>query len=167
MHGRRLVPLSTIKKEWPNLYQKLSAKYIGREFVMECEVFPLSCLWNDVIHFSPVHPLVLDKALRKVGFQYPPLKWFEIDPERLNFSRENACIFLHTFREDVDPKKNRDDFIPYTTEEAKKLGTVPAETIRYFEECLRADADPLLFQWVPHILYKGEIEVDGIKIIEG
>ena len=56
MSGNILYPLNVMEKINPEIYEKAVKKYEGREYLMR-EVIPwLNCLWNDVLHFSIVHP---------------------------------------------------------------------------------------------------------------
>lgn len=79
MRGTSLMPLSSLKIEYPKLFEEAARKYIGREVIMNEKVFPLNCFWNDVIHFSPIHPSVIFNALEQLGGNPKKLLlWFKI-----------------------------------------------------------------------------------------
>ena len=49
--------------------------------------------------------------------------------------------------------------------ELDDLQEVPEATIRYYESLIGKNEAPFDYQFVPHVLYKGEIDVSGAKII--
>ncbi len=67
MIGDTLYPLNILKHTHPDLYTKKVSKYIGREKVMDQIIPILDCLWNDVLHFTAVHPKDVKDALIKAG----------------------------------------------------------------------------------------------------
>ena len=69
MDGAVLHPLSTLKETHPELYVAHVAKYNGREHVMEQFIPTLGAKWNDVLHFTPIHPEELKKALVEAGME--------------------------------------------------------------------------------------------------
>jgi len=76
MKGKILYPLNVLKKKYPTLYKKEVQKYDGRKKVLQGKIpSPFNCLWNDVLHFSPVEPSKVMNALKKEGFPLATLKW--------------------------------------------------------------------------------------------
>lgn len=55
LQGSYLHPLNKLRTKLPELYRREVQKYTGREHLMQQRVPLLECLWNDVLHFSPVH----------------------------------------------------------------------------------------------------------------
>ena len=50
-----------MKDQHPAVYEEHVKKYKGRERLLRREIPLLNCLWNDVLHISPIHPqLVMD-----------------------------------------------------------------------------------------------------------
>lgn len=166
IEGRFLQPLNLLLETCPKLYQEYKRKYEGREFVLSGRVPNLNCLWNDVLHFSPVHPELICQALSEAGISYRPSKWFSVDPVQHDFNRENASIFLHPHREPDDIQDHVEDFIDYSYDELTQFRLVPAATKKYFELCKETDINPLMFCWVPHVLYRGQLEISALEIIE-
>ncbi len=64
--GEFLCPLNMLRDTQPELYAQHIRKYEGREFVLSQTVPNLGCLWNDVLHFSPVHPKLIVEAMSKL-----------------------------------------------------------------------------------------------------
>jgi len=54
--GSRLYPLNRFKDKLPAIYENAIKKYEGREWLMAAMLPILGCLWNDVLHFSLMHP---------------------------------------------------------------------------------------------------------------
>ncbi|TOO19743.1 hypothetical protein CGH40_24485, partial [Vibrio parahaemolyticus] len=69
LQGNMLFPLNELKQVHDNLYQFHVKKYRDREGALERRVLPLDCLWNDVLHLSPIHPHKIKKALIEQGLQ--------------------------------------------------------------------------------------------------
>jgi hypothetical protein len=159
MLGSTLYPLTALKGIAPELHDKYAAAYVGRESVMQHEIYPLGCLWNDAIFLCPVHPAKLIGALAKMGRRTGFRTYFEIDARRLD--PELTTVYLHEKRA-VDPSQ----FVSYDPETVcEDYGEIPSRTLRYYRASLRDNLRPMLWGYVPHVLYKGEIETQGCSII--
>src|SRR5262245_55380278 len=95
LRGHILYPLNQLKSIYPSLYIIEAAKYQNRESLMRVRLPILDCLWNDVLHFSPVHPSKIQQALAEAGFARKQRRYFKIDPLEKEFNATNAVIFLH------------------------------------------------------------------------
>src|SRR5262245_12566503 len=62
MHGKTLFPLNRMPDELADLRSAATKKYSWRVEVMSGKLPLLNCLWNDVLHFSPLHPNLLYEA---------------------------------------------------------------------------------------------------------
>ena len=67
MRGTTLYPLNQLRDAHPDVYAEAIKKYENRERVMRQVVIPFGCAWNDVLHFSPVHPSFAKSELQKYG----------------------------------------------------------------------------------------------------
>jgi hypothetical protein len=90
--GDELLPLNTIRDRYPDLYDRESAKYAERPYVMDHPVHPLGCRWTDVVFFSPVHPELIFEALRESGRISGAPDYWTIDANLL--SPDRTCILL-------------------------------------------------------------------------
>lgn len=164
MRGDVLFPLNTLKETQPDLYEKEASKYVGREFIMQQKIPFLDCLWNDVLHFSAVHPSVVKQALIESGrtkdFEY---EFFEVDPHLL--TPENTIVYLyrHTY---MANKLKEDNFAKYNPDDIDKYSELPQDTKEYYKEMFSQGKNPLLFHRVPHILFKGSLDTSKIKRIK-
>jgi hypothetical protein len=156
--GTTLYPLNVLKDVHPDLYAAQNQKYDNREHVKKLFIPQLNCYWGDVLHFSAVPPDELVKALSKAGFE-KKITYFEIDPGLLD--PEKTIVYLNKVKED---KTNlaEDDFVPFVASEVGKWGYIPDATIDYYRKKFERGEKPLLFLFVPHILYKGSLDVSGI-----
>ena len=163
--GTALRPLNRLKDTEPDLYEQNVQKYKGREGLLQSRVIGLNCLWNDVLHFSPVHPKEVSEALYTSGFGHLTSEWFEIDPSEHNFNRHNTTIFLHRPKKFNGYQAPDDEFESFELEKIAQYSSLPAETKNYFLDCQREGKRPLIFCWVPHILFRGELNLSSLKKI--
>ena len=157
--GEELMPLNKLKEMYPEVYNKEVEKYSGRLIVTKRKVFPLNCLWNDVLHFTAVHPSKINLALEIVGFDKLTTEWFRIDAKTLN--PRLTTIYLYGER-----KVKNEDFTEFSTDELIKYNTLPDQTLDYYKEMHEKGERPLLFHFVQHILYKGSINFKNFEEIK-
>ncbi|MBE9139195.1 hypothetical protein IQ254_18675 [Nodosilinea sp. LEGE 07088] len=163
--GSVLYPLNTLKQKFPAIYTAHAAKYVGRETLTQQIVPPLGCLWNDALHFSPVHPNSIYQGLLAAGFEPQPMQWFEAEPLALNFNRTNTAIFLHPPKEYLDFTKLADAFAPFDYALLSELSELPEATLAYYRASRESGQSPLLFHRIPHILYRGSLHVKDMTLI--
>lgn len=162
MSGTVLEPLNTLKHTKPELYAKKIQKYHGREHVMERHVPLLNCLWNDVLHLSPVEPRILKQALLEAGRKDGTFRFYQINPNTLE--PENTVVYLfRTLGKVMQPDDT--EFIAFSPEQLEQWQVVPNRTKQYFKNHYSAGTRPLLFYGIPHILYKGTIQTERLEIV--
>jgi hypothetical protein len=161
LRGNILYPLNTLKENHPDLYDNYIKKYEGRAEILDRRIEKLNCKWNDVLHCSALNPNIVIEALRNLG-KDAHLKFFEIDAHKLE--PENTLVYLYSPRE-FGTLPPQSDFIEYKPEEVEKYAYLPDETIEYYKKTLEAGKNPLGFHLVPHILYKGNIDISDAKVI--
>jgi hypothetical protein len=163
MKGDTLYPLNILHTVHPELYEKKFAKYAWRPQVPQQKIPVLECLWNDVLHLTPVHPTEVWKVLQEAGyagqFDY---RCYEIDP--WNLEPEKSIIYLNKLALTAERMTDA-DFQPYDPATLDAYSIVPEETKEYYKRCVQKGAEPLLFHRIVHVLYKGSIDVSGLKII--
>lgn len=156
MLGNILYPLNQLKHIDPALYEKQKSKYIGREQVMLQNIPILNCLWNDVLHFTAIHPSEITKALkdgRKV-------KYYQINA--LEFDSNKAVVYLYS----KPGVPDAEEFIPFDPDQVSKFSKISQQTLNYYNEMLLMNKKPLLYHLSPHILFKGSIDISLSTIIE-
>src|SRR3989344_769337 len=163
MKGNILYPLNMLKKKYPDAYEDQVGKYIGREHIMKQRIPMLDCLWNDVLHLSPVHPSEIKKSLIESGNK-PDfiLSCYQIDPTLIDV--ENAIIYLYSFRDRGEDIK-KEDFISYSISNLGRLSSIPQATKEYYKEIFSKDLRPLLYHRIPHVLYKSSLDITSLPTI--
>ena len=162
MKGTILYPLNQLRDIFPEIYDAEVKKYEHRESILERRIPILGCLWNDVLHLSPVHPQQIKDALLKLGYHDFEYKFYQLDADSINPSE--AVIYTYEHAQPlggVDVK----DFIPYTKDKISTLNNITETTTKYFQDKLSRGEEPLLFYGVPHILVKHNIDITDVPII--
>ena len=161
MVGTVLYPLNQLKNIYPEQYDKKVKKYEGREQLLETEIPTLHCLWNDVIHLTAVPPEKLREKLALAGIVRPPTSWFKIPVSKI--VGDDSTAFIYRLDKNLDPQLK--DYESFNPERMNIYATVPKETLEYYKEMNEQGKNPLLFNFIPHILYKGTIETKDLEKI--
>jgi broad-specificity NMP kinase len=68
--GNTLYPLNQMKEmeNYQNIYRVAIKKYEGRKTIMKTHITVLNCLWNDVIFLMPLHPHLMYRKLKEIGY---------------------------------------------------------------------------------------------------
>jgi|TARA_Y100000034_G_scaffold55831_1_gene68378 hypothetical protein len=161
MKGNFLMPLNSLKKKYPSIYNEKVKKYEGRETLLNLKFPILNCLWNDVIHLTAVNPEKLKKALIKAGSpKRKKSKWFKIDPRILN--KSITIVNLYKIRNLFNEK----NYIFFQIRDLDKYNKIGSKTKAYFREEFSMGRKPMVFHFIPHILYKGKINIKDCEVIE-
>lgn len=161
MTGTILYPLNVLKEIRPEIYAEYIKKYEGRESLLTAEVPPLNCLWNDVVHMTAVSPSELKANLAQADFEYPPQSWFKIPVSKI--VGDKSIVFV--YRRDIGLMPKFKQYEQFDSARMEVYRTVLPETIEYYKQKKAEGVTPLNFHLVPHVLYKGEIDTNGLEII--
>ena len=160
MVGHKLVPLNQMRDTHPDLYALHRAKYKRREEVLERQIPLLDCLWNDVIQFLPLHPSKIFKLQLELGLisELPSYKFFEINTSL--FDSNKAVVFFKSApgEENIEVKWLKDVDLTAIQE-------IPQATVDYYKTLAGTGELPFNYQFIPHIVYKGSIDVSKMQII--
>ncbi len=160
MEGTILYPLNELKELKPDIYREHVAEYHGREKVMEQKIPILDCLWSDVVHFAAVHPSKVKQALLDAGVpNIGERKFYQINPHLLDPAK--TVFFLHRYGK----AKFAEDFEIYNPDSVGNYATLSDTTKEYYREMIASGRNPLAYHAVPHILYKGSLDMAHIPII--
>ncbi len=163
MKGNFLYPLNELKEKYPEIYREAVKKYAKRKKILEGKIPILNCFWSDVIHLTPVHPKKIKSALIDAGSDFlreREWKWFRINP--YSIERTKTVIFLNT--QNVGRKV--EDYFYYSQSNLGRYSNLPKATISYYRQEYVARRVPLHSHFVPHILYKGRINIKNCEVIE-
>jgi hypothetical protein len=166
LSGTKLYPLNQLISISPGAYARAVAKYAGREEITQKVIPVFECLWNDVVFFSPVHPEKITQARREAGLvaEYEKKRsWLVLDSDVLDQSQ--MLLYRHRPQWLIDQAADKTEYIPFVevSEAEKSQMTEMPEgalwSIRKFRE-------QAFFQsYIPHVLYKGVIDVAGANIV--
>jgi hypothetical protein len=130
---------------------------------MRQRIPPLNCTWSDVLHLAAVHPKEIDTTIERYGRNLRFRKFIKIDPEEL--APEDTTVFL--CRDGVvGPNTPSNEWAPYNPGEVGKYSVLPKETGEYYREEIESGRAPLLWYKVPHILYRGSLDIKNCEIVE-
>jgi len=168
LKGTVLFPLNVLKLKYPEIYKNQISKYEGRKHITEQRITLLdNCLWNDVIFMTAVNPQEIFDARTDAGWgKIEPQQYFRIDPSTLD--QEKLAVYLFKFKEpNTNSGVNANDFAEYNQKTASDYAIMPQLTKDYFKyEHERGEQRIRLFyRYIPHILYKGEIDISNADIV--
>ncbi len=160
MKGTKLIPLSQMSVVDSDLRDEYLKKYKGREEVLERKVPLLDCLWNDVVHLLPLHPKKVFEYQMELGLiaTVPDYKYFEIDVNLLDPKKTVVYFKTAPGEENVVVKWLADV-------QLDDLQEVPSATKEYYKSLIGKDEPVFNYQFVPHICYKGAIDISSSQIV--
>ena len=160
IYGNELIPLNQLKNQFPEVYSAQITKYQGREKILQRTIPKIDCLWNDVLHFSSISPQIIFSHLQQLGFgPFPNLKWYEIPVE--NIKTLPTVVYQAPPEPRPDFLLTENDVEIFDAATWKEPKTLTSATIQYFLTCKHEGKSPLSFQFVPHVLAKGRVNIEG------
>jgi len=165
MVGQVLYPLNRLRDVYPDAFTRHVKKYEGREWLLSISIPPLNCLWNDVLHFSLMHPNVPYKALSLAGFTHhqKPRDWYRVPLE--DVIGKPAVIYLNTRVLSDTRQLLPSDFEPVTASRAEELSGMPESNLEYYRSAFKAGEQPLVYKRAPHFFLKAELDVSSYGVL--
>lgn len=168
MTGDLLIPLNDLKATLPTTFDLQIKKYQGREELMKLEIPLLECLWNDVLHFSPINPQIILDTWRKEGlmdFAKPrlPLEVYKVPTKLL---KENKVVCFQSFNYDFnnkDPKLRK--FWKFESLNYQEQKAVEPKQVEIWKNDKNAGRHLMWYSHTMHILAKQELHVDACELI--
>jgi hypothetical protein len=160
--GNILYPLNELKNKLPEVYKREIEKYKEREYVLEKKIPILNCLWNDVLHFIPVHPSKIKKEMQKAGFKVDKVRWFKIKAE--DVPKEKSIIYLYKYNKENPIAES--NFIKYNPDKLAKYNKIPTRTKEHYKEAFEKKEKLLRFHFIPHVFLKDSFDTRKAEIIE-
>ena len=156
LKGHVLYPLNQLKEIDKELYEFNAKKYYGRELIMERKIPILgNCLWNDVVFLTAVNPTVLRNAYESTGYILKQtFRFFRFEVNSLNAS---ALAVMKGEEKTI--------YEPFDLERFDEYTVIPESTRRYWRAQIALGQRPLLFQHIPHILYRGTLDTALATIV--
>ena len=169
MLGEKLIPLNFLAKIHPQLYEKYTQKYYDhpeRPQLLKKQVPKLNCLWNDVLHFLPLHPYHVYQSLKSLDINAKTeLSFFKIPIERLS-ANQNA-IYLYSQENYRGPAARlpEEEIKIINIEDYQEITMIPSNTVEYYTVEKEKGKPFGMFHYIPHVLSYGEVDIKGIEII--
>lgn len=149
MEGEILLPPSELPKA---LYTKEKAKYEGREDWFSRQIPKLHCTAEDVLQFSTLDPIKLFRLFKLLGLEKVSPKTILRFPIQAFQDRE---IVLFSYGKELDY-----DYQLIQPEDYQETTSIPPDTVSYYLSCLESGESPLIFEFVPHLLLKGSLDIN-------
>jgi len=170
MVGDKLIPLNSFKQAYPHLYERYTKKYFKdpqRTKLLQRQVPKLNCLWNDVLHFLPLHPYFIYNAITSLGLEMKAdVPFYKIPIQ--NLKTNNNAIYLYSKENYRGPAEdiNEDEIRIIEMDEYKEMTEIPLATIEYYTMEKERGKEFGMFPFIPHLLSLGEVAVNGVEIIQ-
>ena len=164
LRGSVLYPLNELRSVAPDLYERQRAKYSGREELLRQRVPRLDCLWNDVLHFSPVHPMRIGELARAEDLLWHEAEWFEIDPLAAGFTSANTAVFRYADTT-VETRIPENEFERFDLDRIAEMTDVPQSTRDCYRAVAAGSGHYFIFVGVPHVLHRGAVDVASTPLV--
>ncbi|MCP4913193.1 MAG: hypothetical protein GY909_08735 [Oligoflexia bacterium] len=168
MVGNTIYPLNVLKDIYPEVYQNQVSKYKGREHLLEKRIPLLDCLWNDVIHLSPINPQLILDIYHRDGL-VPEIRKdevfevFKVPIEKIK-EDETVCFQSYNFDpQNFDPTLNK--FWEFKLETYKELEEVPEEQIEVWHKDKANGRVLFWYSHIMHILTKTTLDISDCEVI--
>lgn len=162
MQGSILYPLNKLKHLYPDMAIKPLEKYSWRKDLLQRKIPGLDVFWNDVLHFTTLHPIKTFEALkqlrgpvgRTIQIIYVPLKCLE----------EARCVYFMG----SDRSRNSlaemhpEEIMPFVKSEYEEAQNVSDAQIEKWKENLQNSEPVLFFSRTRHLLYAGALDISGL-----
>ena len=116
-----------------------------------------------LLRFSAVDPKEIKQALIEAGRDPDfSLHCYRIDPASID--PKNAIVYLFAHADGKD-EMGAENFVPYDPNEMAGFSVMPQATKDYYKEAIAKGERPLRYYRIPHILYKGILDITGLSIV--
>lgn len=169
MIGEYLKPLNRLKDEDETLYTGYIKKYKDhpkRIKLLKRTIPKLDCLWNDVVHFLPLHPHHVYSALNNLGVNVrKDLLFYKIPVE--NLSVNSNVLYKYGKHDYQGPESaiNEQNIIMINVEDYEAPTALPKDTHAYYKEEHAKGNTFGMFQFIPHVLSYGEVNITNADVL--
>lgn len=169
LQGSKLIPLNDLRHIYPNVYQNEAKKYKGREWLTKKQIPILECLWNDVLHLSPINPQVVLDCWKSQGiFDYARKKGKEFRVFRVPATAINwkTTVCYQSFNFDYsnfDPSKEK--YWRISPETYIEQTEVESSQIEVWKADIEAGRKFFWYSHTRHILCRQTIDLEGLEEI--
>lgn len=167
MSGTRLIPLNQLREKMPKVYQAQVQKYKGREELMQVKIPLMDCLWNDVLHMSPINPQMILDTWRHEGlheFAGAPtnIEVYKIPTALLD---ESQTVCFQSYNYDFQNyKRELDKYWHFKSQEYKEYSAVDPQQLAIWKEDFKHKRRFLWYSHTMHILARQEINTADCEL---
>ncbi|QKS73342.1 group-specific protein [Paenalkalicoccus suaedae] len=169
MLGEQLIPLNELKTIDESLYHQYTKKYLNhqeRKKLLTRQIPKMNCLWNDVIHFLPLHPSHVYAAIKDVGI---PTKndviFYKIPISNLKLNKNAIFHYSKETYRGPAAEMSMDEIELLDLMRYEELSAIPNDTVDYYIEEFKKGTQFGLFPFIPHILSLGRVNVSNVETI--
>jgi len=159
--GNILYPVNELGLVLPSIYSEHQEKYKERPHVLEDSIPRLGCFWGDVLHFTAIRPAKLAEAFLSIGKKMQ-LHYYEIEASKLE--PEKSVVYLNRPKAPGE-RTSLSDFVRYDPKNLDEYTHIPEGTLQYYRQNVSSGDDFMLYYNIPVILYKGNLDISGVPII--
>ncbi len=168
MSGNELIPLNRQKEKWPEMHKEHVKKYEGREKLLEKKIPILNCLWNDVLHFSPINPQLILDVYHKENL-VPDIRKdevFEVYKIPVGMLSEEKTVCFQSFNYDFDHySPELDKYWKFSLSEFEELQEVPKEQIQIWHQDKKAGRVLFWYSHIMHVLSQTTLDISDCEIL--
>ncbi|PFP29363.1 group-specific protein [Bacillus sp. AFS073361] len=169
MKGDKLIPLNSLEIHYPQLYEKYTNKYFDhpeRTQLLRRQIPKLDCLWNDVLHFLPLHPHYVYRAITDLEIKTKEKQsFFKIPIEKLKNNKNAVYLYSQDKYKGPGELIEEDEIKLINIDDYKELSDLPFSTFQYYKDESRKGNRFGLFPYIPHLLSLGEVKIKNVEII--
>ena len=165
MIGSILMPLNDLQDIYPETYENHAKKYHGREILMKRKIPKLNCLWNDVLHLSPINPQIILDEWDKMGMKLENLVFetYKIPIEALD---ESHCLYFDPqLVEYGNFEFKEEQFRQFEKKLFNPLDKVSDLQIKAWKKDKEEGRKIFWYSHTTHVLYKGHIDISEFNIL--
>lgn len=168
MVGDLLIPLNQLRDKHPKTYAEHVTKYKGREKLLEETIPLLNCLWNDVLHISPIHPQIVIDTWRQEGlYSYAGIpEQIEVYKIPVDLLKEETTVCYQSFNFDFNSyNPELDKFWSFQSSLFQEQTKVDPKQLDIWKSDYNAGRMFMWYSHTMHILAKQEIDITSCELI--
>lgn len=168
MKGSALIPLNKLQNIHPEVYAEQVKKYKGREILLQKRTPILDCLWNDVLHLSPVNPQIILDTWRQEELNISSnvsriIEVYKIPIERLE---ESTTICYQCFNYDFENyDSSLDKSWHFKKENFSEQKVVDLKQIEVWKKNNKEGRPLFWYSHTMHVLAQQSIDINNCELI--
>ena len=169
LQGTTLYPLNRLRDLHPEAHRSEFKKYVGREKLLEKRIPILDCLWNDVIHLSPLHPQTVIDCWKANGlFEYTQRKEKTVDVFKIPAAAidwPNVVCFQSFNYEFGNFDLEKDKYWQIVDGAFTEQKDVSPEQLKVWKADQTAGRRLFWYSHTMHVLARQTLDVSGCEIV--